>query len=395
MKPGGHIDIYVNGFVASNVPLTSTAGDIFRRLPIKVPLTHFRPGVNEVELEVVLETAADISCLPGATLSGPDRFVLFDTSSFHLPNFARLARWPDLSAFGGTSFPYGRSEEPVAIVLGRNDLETYSAAATLLARLAENAGRFIPVETGLSAQTLGDRPAIFVGALGAIPPTVLTQLGIDLDAVSSWKGSIRPTALSPVSSGGSAEVIDLSAPTPSLGPGEDTGEVFERWKKDLVNGTGIRGRWGVFEDWLQRTFDLSVSSLRLTPEAEGLYRPPPRSSIFFAQGSSPGGGNWTLVAAPSEDALARELGAVTAPGIWRGLAGRVAAFEPAIETFVVEPAARFHFIMTQGVSLENARLIAANWLSINILPYALALVLLCIVLGISTSALLARMGRRS
>ena len=51
--------------------------------------------------------------------------------------------------------------------------------------------------------------------------------------------------------------------------------------------------------------------------------------------------------------------------------------------------------MTQGVSLENARLIAANWLSINILPYALALVLLCIVLGISTSALLARMGRRS
>ena len=44
VKPGGHIDIYVNGFVASNVPLTSTAGDIFRRLPIKVPLTHFRPG---------------------------------------------------------------------------------------------------------------------------------------------------------------------------------------------------------------------------------------------------------------------------------------------------------------------------------------------------------------
>jgi hypothetical protein len=133
----------------------------------------------------------------------------------------------------------------------------------------------------------------------------------------------------------------------------------------------------------------------LTPGTEALYRPPPRASILFAQGSSPGGGNWTLVTAPSAAALTRELDAVTTVDLWRGLAGRGAAFLPATNEFAIEPAARFHFIATQGISFQNARLIAANWLSINILPYALALVLLCIVLGISTSALLSRMGRRS
>ena len=395
VKPGGHIDVSVNGYVAANVPLTSTSGDIFRRLPIKVPLTHFRPGVNEVEIEAVLETAADLSCLPGATLSGPNRFVLFDTSTFHLPNFARLARWPDLSAFGGTSFPYGRSEEPVAVVLGRSDPQAYSAAATLFARLAQNAGRIIPTETGVSIQAVGDRPAIFLGAIGEVAPSVLTQLGIDLEARSSWKGAIRPTNVLPGANGGATKVTDMPAPEPSMAPAEDTGEVFERWKKDLVNGAGVRGRWGAFEDWLQRTFDLSISSLRLTPVAEPLYRPPARASLLFAQGSSAGGGNWTLVTAPSADALTRELAAVTEVGLWRGLAGRVAAFQPATQEFAITPAANFHFIATQGVSFQNARLIAANWLSINILPYALALVLLCIVLGISTSALLARLGRRS
>ena len=40
------------------------------------------------------------------------------------------------------------------------------------------------------------------------------------------------------------------------------------------------------------------------------------------------------------------------------------------------------------------RLVAANWLSVNIVAYAIALVLLCCILGICTSVLLSRLGRR-
>ena len=59
------------------------------------------------------------------------------------------------------------------------------------------------------------------------------------------------------------------------------------------------------------------------------------------------------------------------------------------------PAQSQRFILGDGFSLQNMRLVAANWLSINIVGYAFALVILCAVLGICTSALLARLGRRS
>ena len=134
VRPGSHVEVTVNGFLAANLPLTAPSGDILKRLPVKVSLAHFRPGVNEVTIEAVLDTATDESCPPGAAAGGPPRFVLFDTTSFSMPDFARLGRWPNLSALIGTGFPYSRNVERTAVVLGRSDRDTYAAAATLLAR---------------------------------------------------------------------------------------------------------------------------------------------------------------------------------------------------------------------------------------------------------------------
>ncbi len=146
--PGSHIDVYVNGFIAANVPLTSADGDILQHLPIKVAMTHFRPGVNVIAVEAVLDTEADAICAPGATAGGSDRFVLFDTSEFFMPGFGRIERWPDLSALVGAGLPYARSEAPVPIVLGRANAETYGAALTFLSRVAVSAARLIPVADG-------------------------------------------------------------------------------------------------------------------------------------------------------------------------------------------------------------------------------------------------------
>ena len=138
--PGSHIDVYANGFIAANVPLTSADGDILQHLPIKVAMTHLRPGVNVISLEAVLDTEADAVCAPGATAGGPDRFVLFDTSEFFMPGFGRIDRWPNLAALVGTGLPYAESEVPVPIVLGRAGAETYGAALTFLSRIAVSAG---------------------------------------------------------------------------------------------------------------------------------------------------------------------------------------------------------------------------------------------------------------
>ncbi|HET7715708.1 MAG TPA: cellulose biosynthesis cyclic di-GMP-binding regulatory protein BcsB, partial [Bauldia sp.] len=132
VRPGSHIDVYANGFIAANVPLTSDDGDILQSLPIKVAMTHFRPGVNVISVEAVLDTEADAICAPGTVAGGPDRFVLFDTSEFFMPAFGRIERWPDLAALVGTGLPYADSETPVPLVLGRASAETYSAALTFL-----------------------------------------------------------------------------------------------------------------------------------------------------------------------------------------------------------------------------------------------------------------------
>jgi hypothetical protein len=98
VRAGSRIDVYVNGFIAANQPLTSNEGDILQHLPIKVSMTHFRPGVNTVAIEAVLDTEADAICAPGTVASGPNRFVLFDTSEFAMPDFARVERWPTCRA---------------------------------------------------------------------------------------------------------------------------------------------------------------------------------------------------------------------------------------------------------------------------------------------------------
>ncbi len=78
VRPGSHVDVYVNEQIASNLPITASGGGLFQRERMQIPLRNFRPGVNRLWLEVVLDTESDARCLPGATLPAENRFVLFD-----------------------------------------------------------------------------------------------------------------------------------------------------------------------------------------------------------------------------------------------------------------------------------------------------------------------------
>ena len=388
VKPGSHIDVYVNGFIAATTPLTSTSGDIFRHLPIKVALTHFRPGVNRITVEAQLHTDADTVCAPGAAGAGPDRFVVFDTSEFHMPDFARIGRWPSLSALVGTGTPYGDRDAPVQIVLGRADNDVYAATATLLARLAISSGGPIPIAIA-RPESLGNEPALFVGAISQFSIPTLAAMGIDEAAQTSW---VRKPA---------AQLSDLPvavdpgkiAPA-TFGDQPTTEGVYQRWQEDVVNPTGLRGTWFAFENWLQRTFDLSFSALRVTSSPERPFNPPARATLLVAEAPASQDRPWTMIAAPTEGDLAGGIGEITKTSYWSTLAGRVASFSASAGIEDQPPASR-RFVLGDNLSLRNLRLVAANWLSTNIVTYALALVIICGILGIATSALLARLGRRS
>ncbi|BCP54168.1 cellulose synthase BcsB subunit [Kaistia sp. 32K] len=401
VRPASHIDIYVNGQIAATTRITRQQGGIYRQFPIKIPLRHFHPGVNRVSINALLDTAEDAACAPGGSTEGGPRFVLFDTTTFEIGNFARIGRRPDLGAFAGTAAPYNRFTEPSALVMGRTDPKNYSAAASLLARMAIQAGRVIDLAP-TPAASVGDRNALFIGAAAQMPGNVLGQLGIAETVRTTWRdetaaGERIATAndFAPLDAVLRRPGTELAQAPASRAEAENTDVTFDRWQNELVGG-GWHGQVNALEGWLKRTFDISFSTLSFFSAATPPFEPSAKTTMIIAQSGSPNGeGTWTMVTAPSEDRLVSGIQTVTGIARWPELGGRISTFNATTDAIESRPANQFTFVQTQPFSLGNMRLIAANWLSSNILYYALGLVGLCLVLGIVTTALLRRLGRPS
>lgn len=370
VRPGSRIDIYVNGSIASTIPLNSHAGDILRHLPINVTMRHFKPGANLVEIEAVLLAEPDKVCAPGTPASADPRFALFDTSELHIPDFARVGRRPNLAATAGAAAPYRNDMSVIPLFLDRTDEDTLSAAATFLARLAIAGDRPISVEVITSPLSAGSRNALFVGAMPQLPKTVLTQVGIDAGSQMSW-GSAQDAA-----------------------SGANTQQAIDEWRMRLSGGAWQK-QLMAFQEWVKQEFDISLSSLRILPAEQSDFVPPAEASLILAQGTNPtGDAAWTLLTAPTAKRLREDVAAIADITRWQQLAGRISTYEPATGSIDVVPVAGFDFVQTQPPSLTNYRLILANWLSSNIMVYALLLIVLSVLLGLATSAMLGRLGRR-
>ncbi|MBY5662184.1 cellulose biosynthesis cyclic di-GMP-binding regulatory protein BcsB [Rhizobium leguminosarum] len=370
VMPGSHIDIYVNDNIASTVPITTTSGGILRHLPIRVTMRHFKPGLNSVAIEAILMSKDDAVCAPGSTAGATPRFALFDTSELQIPDFARVGQRPNLAAMAGTAYPYGRATEPTPLFIDRVDADTLSAAATLLGQMAITAGHPIAVETVASPNTIGDRDAIFIGSISQMPATALSQTNIATASQASW----RPVADT------QAGVVD-------------TGTAFEEWNSKVSGGV-LRNRITAFREWLSRNFDISRSSLQFIPGAEQIFTPANADTLLVAQGSSPAGaGAWTVVAAPSAKDLREGLEVLTTQLNWPQISGHITTYSSKTGKIETVPVTRFDFVPSTPWSIANYRLIAANWLSTNILSYASLLVVFVLLIGVTTSSMLRRLGR--
>jgi hypothetical protein len=370
--PGSTIDVYVNGNIAATMPITTAGGEILRHLPIKVTMRHFRPGQNTISIEAVLQTNADRVCAPGATALETGRFVVFDTSEFAMPAFARIAQRPNLAALAGTGFPYGRATTPVPLIMDRGGGANLSAAATLAGKLAAAAGRLVPLDLNVSPASVSGRDAIFVGPISQVPQVALTQAGIAEASRVSWGDAPPPT---------------------EAGGGTNTDATFDQWRERL-SGSGWRGQISTLEEWLNRTFDVSLESFRLIPSQNPEYTPGGDASLVVAQSAAPGGaGTWTLFTAPTAAALQDGMRAVGGAANWAGLGGYLTSYNAANGKVTrIEPNS-VELVMSSQGSFANYRLIIANWLSANAVSYSLVLGALCILLGLATALMLRTLGR--
>ena len=230
------------------------------------------------------------------------------------------------------------------------------------------AGRSIPVSAAISTDAARARDAIFVGAINSLPAGVLTQVGIAEESRVTW--------------------MPVSGPATG-GPAADQTSI-EDWRRqrDRPNLRDVG-------DWFSRTFGITLDMMRFAPTDDAAFNPSPDDMLLVAQGVNPAGnGVWTVIAAPTGDALAAGAGAIADHRTWERLSGYMSAVGNDMETVTSRPVATFSFVESRQPTFGNYRLIAANWLSANILSYSLLLVLACVLLGMGTSGLLSRLGRR-
>lgn len=419
--PSSRIDVYVNDSLTVTVPITGRRGGLFQQWPVRMVMRHFRPGVNEVRIEAVLKTEADEICLPGATMLGKGRFALFNTSQMSFPDFGRIGRLPNLAAFAASGFPYDEFRQTLAVQTAVDEPATLGAAGTVLARMAVSRGQVFPTDLTQNAADLFNRSALLVGAMPFLAPTVMSQMGLSEDLRTRWTGPVSEDPARAASDRFSAMIDRLRkanasgnvagqtvAPVnpsiqtginPDLARGDmsATRDLYVQWRSNLTEGSWFGRMRQSFADWFQQNLDATLRTMSLSGTLSQQIDFSSRASILFAQSLAPSGQNqlWTLVTSPTPTLLSEGVEAVTAANVWIRLDSRAAAYRIDTDTFQTFHTNDVFFIPTAPLSFVNMRLIAANWFSINVLFYAAGLLMTCVLLGVSTWALVRRIGRHT
>ena len=415
--PGSVINIRVNGQVTLSLRLATTRGGLFDKRRINVPMQFFRPGYNRIELETVLVTQSDLECPPGMSGTGEDRFVLFDSSVFEVPDFARFGSWPSLAAFSADAFPYDvRSDRPLGIYLG-GSAAAAPAAATLLARISVDTGTPVLAEVIPDQAGLTGRPALIVATAADVPPSVVSATGLSL-AIEQWRtAAVRaPAPAAPAATGAFAdamrrlEQLQPAAPTAAptgppidIGNPERTRALYDQWRRQV----GDDATSDVLQ-WLRQRLNEATSifggdgrdsggPVRLSPRsnlalAQAPASPPTWQSAFWPS-TAPAA--WTLLTAPNDAALVTSTAMLTAPQTWLRLSGAVAIYDEATGGVAAFPPRAVVDVATQPFSLVNARLASANWFSINIAVYVWVVAAMVLCVGVTSWMFLRRLGRKA
>lgn len=415
--PGSVVNIRVNGQVALSLRLATTRGGLFDKRRINVPMQFFRPGYNRIEIETVLVTQSDLECPPGMSGTGEDRFVLFDSSVFEVPAFGRFGAWPNLAAFSADAFPYGVwGDLPVAVYLG-GGAASAPAAATLLARLAVDTGTPITAEVVPDEAGLAGRPALIVATAADVPASVVTATGLSLP-IEAWRRAGVRTPAQPTAAATDAfadamrRLEQLQPTTPAAAPAgpaidignpERTRALYDQWRRQV----GDDAASDVLQ-WLRLRFSQATAifggdggdgggPVRLSPRSalalsQAPSSPPTWRSAFWP-GTAPA--PWTVLTAPDDASLATATALLTAPHTWLRLAGATAVYDDATGAVTTFPPRTIIDMATQPFSLVNARLVSANWFSINIAVYVWVIATMALCVGVTSWMFLRRLGRKA
>ena len=203
---------------------------------------------------------------------------------------------------------------------------------------------------------------------------------------------LQPTAPAPTPTG---PAIDIGNP-------ERTRALYDQWRRQVgEDATSDVLQW--LRQWLNAATAIFGGD---TAGGNGPVRLSPRSNLALAQApASPptwrsalwpaaAPAAWTLLTAPTDEALSTSTAILTAPQIWLRLAGGTAIYDAATGAVAAFPPRAVVDVATQPFSLANVRLASANWFSINIAVYVWVVAVMALCVGVTSWMFLRRLGRK-
>lgn len=431
---GAQVVVSVNTRNVVSLTLPKTNGDVFKQNPIPLPLGSLRPGLNRIEIEAQLAMPSDIACDPLAAIAGKNRFLLLDTTEIELPKIARIAHMPDLAVTATGGFPYSASQARPPLYVPAPSREAIGAAATMATHLAISAGRPIAFALTLSEPAADSGPALIIAPAQAVPSDTFRSVGLQQQTVlDNWSQSLNADVSAASQTLTRTEALArhrlvlqrnfpaaCHMPTPQGGfryaehtskyrndrtsvgaiGDSDQSKLFEEWDANIRNQGGIFARlktrydrtvaWGKetysdLHNWVSDRLETQIKRPILTRQA----------SLIVAQDLINGAPDSlrTLVTAPNAAVLAQSVNCLVDPRVWQQIAGRVSVLNAAEGAIANIPVETSYLIATQPLSIDNMRLIAAGWLSLNPNIYVFMVLILALLLAAATNWFLKNVGR--
>ena len=226
-------------------------------------------------------------------------------------------------------------------------------------------------------------------------------------------GVWRDRAIAPAASvSRRSAMIDLKAPSRPVDRlpvgslkfnGSTTGALFEEWnaKVRAHSGAGayisnafesamgwFTAKWAGANAWV----DAKLSSARSSETVISS-----RASLLVAQNILGGTSEdvWTVITAPNSRELAESVPCLVDPRVWGKISGRMSMLDTDEGSVISAPVDASRLIVTHALSIDNLRLIAAGWLSLNWHVYVLLALGMALVLAVSTARFVRNVGRKT
>lgn len=380
----GELIFRVNGSIAATVTLAAGKAERFEHMPVELPLRLFRPGQNDVSVEGIASSALDRQC-DLATLPRESRLTIASTSEFDFPQFARLKTLPQIPAAMAAS---ARSEQDgqTHLYLPNLDRNSIGVALSVLANIAAASG---PIETPvvhLESPTPSDVPGIVIASYDKLPAYLSAALrevatppapSAQSDAASSDPNA----AEAPAVEDGTAVVPDEGS-TPGLSALLDVGKSLSQAGAFLLPTAGADAA----PMPLPARF-LLVGAINPVPNASSIGGI--RLPQFVSDASQ-----WLVVTAPNEADYKAGIERLVADGQWRALVGKAISLDVESGKLQSVQPTRVAYVVPDHLILSDIRPILGGILSDNIALSLFGLLLLMSILGLSTHALVRRMGAR-